>query len=380
MKRNLLLSPGPSKVPAELCEVLGRPIIHHRTPQFQAILKEVFEGLKKVLKTQNDVFIFASSGTGAMEAAVANLLSAKDKAITVEAGKFGERWTELCKAYGVDAKVLKIAWGKAVQPAAIQEILAAEKDVKAVFITLCETSTATMPDVKAIADIVKQTNAVLVVDAISGLGPDALLTDEWGVDVVCSACHKGLMLPPGVSFISVSPKAMKLAEQSTSPKYYYSFKKSKKAVEKADTPFTPAINLVMALNESLKMVNAKGIENMWPYYAKMAKAVRAAAKAIGLTIFADEANASNAVTAINVPPGIDGEKLVKAMRDVHGITMAGGQGEELKGKVVRIAHMGAVDEYDILTGIAVLEKALCAMGYKFELGAGVAAAQKVFNS
>jgi len=379
MKRNLLLSPGPSKVPAELCEALGRPIIHHRTPQFQVVLKEVFEGLKKVLKTQNDVFIFASSGTGAMEAAVSNLLSSGDKAITVEAGKFGERWAELCKAYGADPKIIQVKWGKSVQPSAIQALLEAEKDVKAVFITLCETSTATMPDVKAIADIVKKTNAVLVVDAISGLGPDELRTDEWGVDVVCSACHKGLMLPPGVSFVSVSPKAMKLVEQSKFPKYYFSFKKSKKAVDQADTPFTPAINLVMALNESLKMLNAKGIENVWMYSAKMAKAVRAAAKALNLSSFAEESCASNAVTAINIPQGIDGEKLVKTLRDVHGITMAGGQGD-LKGKVIRIAHMGAVDEYDILTGISAIEKVLHQMGYQFELGAGVAAAQKVFNS
>ncbi|MCX5681036.1 MAG: alanine--glyoxylate aminotransferase family protein [Candidatus Omnitrophica bacterium] len=379
MKRNLLLSPGPSKVPPELCEVLGRPVIHHRTPQFQSVLKEVFEGLKKVLKTQNDVFIFASSGTGAMEAAVCNLLSAGDKAITVEAGKFGERWTELCKAYGAVPKVLQITWGKSVMASAIKEILDADKEIKAVFITLCETSTATMPDVKSIADVVKNTNAVLVVDAISGLGPDELKADEWGVDIVCSACHKGLMLPPGVSFVSVSPKAMKLAEQSKSPKYYFDFKKCKKAVEKTDTPFTPSISLVIALNESLKMINAKGIENSWGYYAKMAKAVRAAAKALKLNLLADESCASNAVTAIFVPEGIDGEKLVKTLRDVHGITMAGGQGD-LKGKIIRIAHMGAVDEYDILTGLSSIEKVLLQMGYKFELGVGVAAAQKVLNS
>jgi len=379
MKRNLLLSPGPSKVPPELCEVLGRPVIHHRTPQFQAVLKEVFEGLKKLLKTQNDVFIFASSGTGGMEAAVCNLLSTGDKAITVEAGKFGERWTELCKVYGINAKVLKITWGKSVSAAEIKSLLDADKDIKAVFITLCETSTATMPDIKAIGDVVKATNAVLVVDAISGLGPDALKTDEWGVDVVCSACHKGLMLPPGVAFVSVSPKAMKLVEQSKLPKYYFDFKKCKKAVEKTDTPFTPAIGLVIAMNESLKMINAKGVETLWPYYAKMGKAVRAAAKALGLKLLAEESVASNAVTAIFVPDGIDGEKLVKTLRDVHGITMAGGQGD-LKGKIIRIAHMGAVDEYDLLTGLSAIEKVLSQMGYKFELGAGVAAAQKVLNS
>ncbi|MFA5059820.1 MAG: alanine--glyoxylate aminotransferase family protein [Candidatus Omnitrophota bacterium] len=379
MKRNLLLTPGPTQLPPQVCEALGKPIIHHRTPQFQSILKEATEGLKYIFQTQNDVFILTSSGTGAMEAAVCNLLSIGDKAITVEAGKFGERWTELCKVYGVDAKVMKVEWGKAVSAKEIEKVLSENKDIKAVFVTLCETSTAAATDIKALGEVVKKTGAVLVVDAISGLGVTDLQTDNWSVDVVVTGSQKGLMLPPGLAFISVSKKAWELIEKSKTPKYYFSLKKAKKAWDQTDTPFTPAIGIIIALNESLKLMRGVGIEKLFVYYAKMAKAAREAAKALGLTIFPDESCVSSVVTAVNIPSGIDGKKLVKQMRDTHGITVAGGQAE-LEGKIFRISHMGCVDEYDVLSGISCLEKVLKEMGYKFELGAGVAAAQKVLNS
>lgn len=378
MKRNLLLTPGPTQIPPDICEALGKPIIHHRTPQFQEYLKEAQEGLKYVLQTQNDVYLLASSGTGAMEASVINLLSPGDKAITVEGGKFGERWTELCKAYGIQAQVIKVEWGKALEPAHLSQILDKEKDIKAVFVTHCETSTGVTTDIQAIAGVVKNTNAVLVVDAVSSLGVTDLQMDNWGVDVVASASHKGLMLPPGVGFIAVSPKALKLVEQSKSPRYYFDLRKSKKALEKTDTPFTPAIGIVIALIQSLRNIKEKGLSNLFTHYAKLAKGTREAAKALGLTIFAQESCSSNVLTAINVPSGVDGEKLVKRMRDTYGITIAGGQAE-LKGKIVRIAHMGMLDEYDILAGISCLEKVLHEMGYKFNLGAGLSAAQKVFN-
>jgi len=380
MKRNLLLTPGPTQIPPKVGAVLGEPIIHHRTPQFQTILKEAVEGLKYIFQTQNDVYILTSSGTGAMEAAVCNLLSPGDKAICVEGGKFGERWTELCKAYGMKAEVVKVRWGQSVQPGPIQKILDTHKDIKAVFITLAETSTGVDTRVKAIGEVVKNSSAVLVVDAVSGLAATDLQTDNWNVDVVVSGSQKGLMLPPGLGFISVSKKAQGLIDQSTAPKYYFDLKKAKKAAASTDTPFTPAIGIICALNESIKMIKADGLERWLAHDIRLAKGVRAAAKAMGLKLLAEESALSNAVTAIRVPEGIDGEKLVKTMRDTHGITMAGGQGEELKGKIVRIAHMGCLDEYDMLTGIAVLEKVLKEMGYKFELGAGVAAAQKVFNS
>ncbi len=379
MKRNLLLTPGPTQIPPRICEVLGRPIIHHRTPQFQAILKEATEGLKHVFQTKNDIFILTSSGTGAMEAAVCNLLSAGDTALVAEAGKFGERWSELCKAYGIKVEVIKAESGKAVDPAQIEKVLGANKNIKAVFTTLTETSTGVDTDIQAIGEIVKKTSAVFVVDAISGLGAVDLQTDNWSVDVVVSGSQKGLMLPPGLAFISASAKALALVEKSTSPKYYFSLKKAKKAADQTDTPFTPAIGIVIALNESLKMIKEEGLDKLFARYKKLKQGVSAAVKALGLTLFADPGCASNVVTAINVPAGIDGKKLVKTMRDTHGMTFAGGQ-SELEGKIFRVCHMGAIDEYDILAGISCVEKVLKEMGHKFELGAGVMAAQKVFNS
>ncbi|MCM8797217.1 MAG: alanine--glyoxylate aminotransferase family protein [Candidatus Omnitrophica bacterium] len=376
MKKGYLLTPGPTPLPPQVCEAMARPIIHHRTPQFQNILKEASDGLKFVFQTSNNVFTFASSGTGAMEAAVANLLSAGDRALTIQGGKFGERWTELCQAYGVNTEILDVEWGKAVEPKEIQKKLKANPKIKAVFATLCETSTGVTNDIKAIGEIVKESEAVLVVDAISGLGAIPLATDAWYCDVVVSGSQKGLMLPPGLGFISVSPKAFKLIETSRSPRYYFDLRKAKKALDKTDTPFTPAITLIIALNEALKMMRQDGLENIFLRHKKMADATRQAVKALGLELFAPDA-ASDVVTAVKVPANIDGEKLVKIMRDTYGVTIAGGQ-DELKGKVFRIAHMGFIEEFDIIVCISCLEKVLAQMGYKFKMGSGVAAAEEVF--
>jgi aspartate aminotransferase-like enzyme len=377
MRKNYLLTPGPTPLPPQVCEAMARPIIHHRTPQFQAVLKEAGEGLKYVFQTSGDVFILTSSGTGAMEAAVANLLSPGDTAICVQAGKFGERWTELCNAYGAKPEVINVEWGKAVEPEEIRSRVKGQgSKVKAVFTTLCETSTGVAADIEAIGKIVRETDAVLVVDAISGLGAIDLKTDAWNCDVVVSGSQKGLMLPPGLAFISLSAKAWKLVEAGKGPRYYFDLREAKKAWDKADTPFTPAITLVIALNEALKMMRQDGLANIFARHQKMAGAVRSAVKALGLELFAPSA-ASDVVTAVKVPAGVDGEKLVKAMRDTYGVTIAGGQAE-LKGKVFRIAHIGFIEEFDIIAGISCLEKVLCQMGYKFQLGAGVKAAEEIF--
>jgi aspartate aminotransferase-like enzyme len=377
MRKNYLLTPGPTPLPPEVCEALSKPIIHHRTPQFQVVLKEVTEGLKHVFQTKNDVFILASSGTGAMEAAVVNLLSPGDTVITVQGGKFGERWTEICNNYAINTEIIDVEWGKAVDPKAIKsKIQNSKPKIKAVFVTLCETSTGVVNDIKAIGEALKDTEAVLVVDAISGLGAIPILTDAWSVDIVVSGSQKGLMLPPGLGFISVSPKAWKLVQESKCPKYYFDLKEAKKALDKTDTPFTPAISLIIALNESLKMMREDGLENIFIRHKKMAEATRAAMKALGLQLFAASA-ASDVVTAVMLPQGIDGEKLVKTMRDNYGVTIAGGQ-SELKGKVFRIAHMGYIEEFDIIVCISCLEKVLAQMGYKFNLGAGLKAAQELF--
>jgi len=377
MKKNYLLTPGPTPLHPKVCEALSRPIIHHRTPQFQAILKEATEGLKYIFQTQNDVFIFASSGTGAMEAAVVNLCSPGDSVITVESGKFGERWTELCQAYGINTEVIKVEWGKAVNPNEILKKLKANLKIKAVFTTLCETSTGVVHNIKAIGEIVKDFPSVLVVDAISGLSAIDLKTDEWNCDVVVSGSQKGLMLPPGLGFISVSQKAWDLIKQAKSPRYYFDLIKAKKALDKVDTPFTPAISLIVALNESIRLIKEEGLDNVFKRHHLMAEATRKAIKAMGLELFSDADCASDVVTAIKVPLGIDGEKLVKTMRDVYGVTIAGGQ-SELKGKIFRIAHMGYIDEFDIILCLSCLEKVLHQMGYKFNLGSGIKAAEEVF--
>lgn len=377
-KENLLLTPGPTKIPPHICKVLGQPIIHHRTPQFQKDIKEAIEGLQYVLQTTNDVYLLAASGTGSMEAAVCNTVSAGDKVITVEAGKFGERWTELCEVYKADSQVIKVEWGNAVDPLQIKKMLDDDPAIKAVFVTLNETSTGVVSDIKAIGEIVRKTSSLLIVDAVSGLGVVDLQMDNWGVDIVCSASHKGFMLPPGLAFIAVSDKAYAVIQKCDSPRYYFDLRKSKKAFAQTDTPFTPAISIVIALCESLKFFKEKGREKLFEHYALLAKGTQAAAIALGLKLLAKDYCISNVLTPILLPDDIDGGKVVKMMRDELGVTAAGGQGY-LKGKIVRISHMGCIDEKDILTGIEAFEKALKANGYQFKNGAGVAAAQEIFK-
>ena len=369
--KNYLLTPGPTPVPPEALDAMARPMIHHRTPQFQAILKEVEENLKYVFQTKNNVLIFAASGTGAMEGTVASLLSPGDKAIVVRGGKFGERWGELCAAYGIEFIAIDVEWGKAVDPQEIKKILEADNKIKAVYVTLCETSTGVTTDIKTIADITKDTEAVLVVDAISALGAEPLKTDEWGIDVVVSGSQKGLMVPPGLAFVSLSKKAMDLVETSKLPKYYFDFKAYKKSIEKNDTPYTPAVNLIIGLGEALKIIKKDGIDNVIARNKKHAQAVRAAMKALGLKLFAPDA-CSDAVTSVNVPEGVDGGKLVKTMRDTHGVAIAGGQAQ-LKGKIFRIATMGYITAADLRVGIEILEKVLGESGYKFEKRSGLKA-------
>ncbi|MBL7069886.1 MAG: alanine--glyoxylate aminotransferase family protein [Candidatus Omnitrophica bacterium] len=376
MKKKYLLTPGPTPLPPEVLLSQAQPIIHHRTPDFQEIFKEVCEGLKVIFQTANDCFVLTSSGTGAMEAAVVNLASKGDTVLTVQGGKFGERWAEIAKAYGINAEVIDVEWGQAVDPKEIEKKLKANPKIKAVFTTLCETSTGVTTDIQAIGKIAKGAQAALVVDAISGLGAIDMKTDAWGVDICVSGSQKGLMLPPGLAFMSVSKKAWGIIDGNKAAAYYFNLKAAKKALDKFDTAFTPAITLVIALKEALKIMRKDGLENIFTRHKRLAVATRTAMKALGLELLSVDA-ASDAVTAVRVPEGIDGEKLVKTMRDQYGVTIAGGQAQ-LKGKIFRIAHMGFIEELDIIAGICCLEKVLTQMGYKFELGAGVRAAEEVF--
>jgi len=374
MAKNYLLTPGPTPLPPYVCKALAKPIIHHRTPQFQVILKEVQENLKFVFQTKNDVYLLASSGTGAMETAVSNIVCPGDKVVVIEGGKFGERWTELCKAYGANVQIVQVPWGTAVSPKLIQDILEKDKDIKVVFSTQCETSTGVTNDIEALAKITKNTNVILVVDAISSLGAIDLKMDDWSVDIVVSGSQKGLMLPPGLGFISLSAKAWKMVDVCKNPRYYFDLRLAKKAMVKTDTPFTPAINLIIGLNEVLKNMRKEGLDTIFNRHKKLAHATKEAMKALGLTLYAPTA-ASDAITSVNAPEGVDSEKLVKIMRDDYGISIAEGQAQ-LKGKIFRIAHMGFIREKDLIVGIKTLEKVLSQLGYKFQNGIGVKAFKK----
>lgn len=374
MKKKYLLTPGPTPLPPEVTQALSRPMIHHRTAEFSGIFGEACEGLKYLFQTEEDVFTFTASGTGAMEAAVINLLSKGDKAIVVEGGKFGERWTKICKAFGIEVIPISLQWGEAVSPSEIERLLKENTDVKAVFTTLCETSTGVKTDVRSIAQVTAKTGAVLVVDAVSGLVAMELKMDEWGIDAVVVGAQKGMMLPPGLAFIALSKKAWKLVETSNLPKFYFDLKAYKKSIEKTDTPYTPSVSLIVALNEAVKMMKEEGIDDIWKRHALLAEATRAAVKALGLELFASEP--ANAVTSVRLPEGMDGVKLYKIMKDEIGVQAAGGQAQ-LKGKIIRIAHLGYMDASDVILCISALETALAKMGYPVEAGKGVKEAQKI---
>ncbi|MBW2183691.1 MAG: alanine--glyoxylate aminotransferase family protein [Deltaproteobacteria bacterium] len=377
-KKYLLFAPGPTPIPPDVLLAMAEPIIHHRAPAYVKVLEEVREGLKYLFQTKNEVLIFASSGTGAMEGAVTNTLCAEDKALVVQSGKFGERWAQLCNAYGVHAKIIHVEWGKAVDPDLIKKALEVEPTIKAVFMQASETSTGVMHPVKEIADIVKNyENTILVVDAITGIGVFDLPTDKWNLDIVVGGSQKALMLPPGLAFAAVSDKAWGLIEKSTLPKYYFNFKKELKGIKNNQSAYTPAVSLVVGLREVLRQIKEEGLENVFSRTDRMARAVRAAMKALGLQLFAPDAP-SNALTAVMAPDGIDGQKVVKVLREKHNITIAGGQ-DQAKGKIFRVAHFGYMDTYDIVTVVSAVEMVLKELGYAVELGKGVKAALEVLG-
>ncbi len=377
MEKMYLMTPGPTPIPPQVALEMAEPIIHHRSPQFQKIFAEVLERLRYLFQTKNDILLFASSGTGAMEAAVANLLSPSDRVIVVRGGKFGQRWAEICVTYGIEIIPIDIQWGMAVEPQEIEKILQSgnSQPIKAVFTTLCETSTGTLTDIQKIGEVVKKSKAVLVVDAISGLAADDLRTDNWSVDVVVGGSQKGLMLPPGLSFVSISEKAWDIMEEKI-PSYYFNFKKYKKVLSKPDTPWTPAISLISGLQKSLRLIKEEGLENVFIRHQKLAAAVRDGIEAIGLKLFSK--NPSNAVSAVRAPANINSSKLVSMMRDEFKVWIADGQGE-LKGKVFRIAHLGYMQRFDVIIALSALEMTLAKMGYKLELGKAVAAAEEILR-
>lgn len=372
MKKYFLLTPGPTPVPPEVASKESMPILHHRTSEFGKIFIEVIEGMKYVFQTKNDVLMVTGSGTAAMESAVVNLLSAGDEVIVASCGNFGDRWEKICQSYGVNVHKVAVEWGQAINPQDIEEIIKKNKNIKAVFTTHTETSTGIVNDIETIGKIVKNTDAVLVVDTVSGLVNQKFLTDDWYVDIAVTGSQKGLMCPPGLSFVTVSQKAWQLVEKSKLPKFYLDYKKMKKSIENKETPFTPAVSLVVAIHKSIEIIKEKTLEKIWQDTEKLAVATRTAVKSMGLKIFCDEKHISNVVTPILMPEGIDGQKVVKILREEFGISIAGGQ-DKLKGKIVRIAHMGYIDKFDLIVGISGLEIVLNKLGYKVEIGSGVKA-------
>ena len=379
MKKTYLFTPGPTQVPPEVTLAEAKPMIHHRTSEFSNIFTKVTDGLKYIFQTKNgEVFTFASSGTGGMEACVVNTLLQGDKVAVVKGGKFGERWAEICEAYGVEVIPVDIEYGKAVNPDLLDYLLKKERDVKAVFVTQCETSTGVVDDIERIAKVVKGHSVLLIVDAITGIGVHPLMMDDWGIDIAVAGSQKGCMLPPGLAFVCVAQSAWDAIEKSKLPKYYWDFKKMRKSLGNKTTPFTPAISLITAAGKALDMIKEEGIENVWKRHARLAHATREGIKALGLELFAGEAS-SNVLTAVKSPEDIDINSAIKRLRDETGVTITGGQ-EELKGKIFRIGHMGYVNDFDIILAISAVEKCLYENGYKIELGKGVSKVQEVLVS
>lgn len=376
MIKKQLFSPGPTPVPERVLLAMAGPVIHHRDPAYEQLFQEVREELKYVFQTKNEVLVFASSGSGAMEGAVCNTLSTGDQAIVVRGGKFGERWGELCEAYGVSFVPIDVPWGQAVEPAVVEQTLDANPAIKAVFIQASETSTGVEHPTEEIAEVVnKRDGTILVVDAVSALGAVDIRMDEWGLDVVVSGSQKGLMLPPGLAFVALSDKAWGFVEKSTLPKYYFDFKNELKNAQKNQSQFTPAISLVVGLREALQLIREEGLQNVFKRHEKLARATREAAKALGLELLAPE-SPSNALTAIKVPPGVDGKKLKTDFEDRFGLIIAGGQAQ-LTGKIIRIAHLGYFQPMDIIQAVTALELTLKDLGYPVELGKGVKVAEEI---
>jgi aspartate aminotransferase-like enzyme len=376
MKKYHLLAPGPTPIPPEVLQAIGRPIIHHRTPEFEALFGRVRTGLAELIETRSEVIILAASGTGALEAAVVNLCSPGDEVIVVRCGKFGERWGDIAQAFGVTVHAVDAPYGDTVEPVRIEAALAQHPCARALFVTQSETSTGVLEDVEAYAALTRRTETLCVVDTVSSLGVVPCPMDDWGIDVVVAGSQKGLMCPPGLGFIAMNDRAWRAAERATCPRFYWDLPTERRWQAKNQGQFTPAVSLLAGLDVALDLLRAEGLPEVFRRHDRLARAARAGAQALGLGLFA-RATPSAAVTAIVAPSGTDGEAVVRMYGAEHNVTIAGGQGE-MKGKLFRLAHLGWVDEADLIVGLAVLERVLLGVGVPVELGTGVAAAQRIF--
>ena len=379
MRKRYIFAPGPTSVPPEILLELAKPVLHHREPQFLAILAEVRDGLKYLFQTSGEVILLSASGTGGMEAAVANLFSAGDRALVISGGKFGERWAEICRVYGVEAVTLEVPWGEAVKPSDVADALARDASIRGVCVQACETSTGAAHDVRALGEIVKaHPHVVLIVDAVSALGAVDVRTDEWGLDAVVAGSQKAMMLPPGLAFVAMSDKGWQRAAQTNLPRYYFDLPKIRSELVQDDHPYTLPTSLVVALREALACLRAEGLDHMFRRHQQLAEATRAGIKALGLALLAEK-SPSDALTVVRVPEGIDGARIPKLFQELCNITIVGGQ-DRLRGKVFRLAHMGYVDVFDVVTIVSAVEFVLHRLGYPVEWGVGVRAAQEVLAS
>jgi aspartate aminotransferase-like enzyme len=378
--KEYLMTAGPTPLPPAVSQVMAEPMTYHRAPAFVEVYARVLRRLKDVFQTANEVQVFTSSGTGALESAVANLVRPGEPVLVASCGKFGERWFELCDAYGAQTAHWETEWGRKVDPAGLDERLAAGPDTELVFTTFSETSTGVVNDIRELTEVAHRHGALIAVDAVSGLGAVPLPQDEWGVDVVVAGSQKALMAPPGLAFTSASEAALERAAASPGRRYYFDWARTVSGQRKdpPDSPFTPAVGLVRALDVALGMIEAEGLDQVFERHRLLGRATREAARALELEplggVVDDNANV---VTAIALPDGIDGGKVPKLMRDRYGVTIAGGQGK-LKGRIARIAHCGYFGAFDIIVTISALEMTLRELGHEAEPGAGVAAAQRVF--
>jgi aspartate aminotransferase-like enzyme len=378
MNKYRLMSPGPTPIPPEVSAAGALPIIHHRTPEFGEVFTRVNENLKRIFLTQNDIFTYAASGTGAFEGAIQNLFSPGDRVLVVNNGNFGGRWVKMSRAFGLEVTELEYDWGTKANNEEVAGSIASDPEIKAAMCVLSETSTGTVNDIEGFARATE--NVLTIVDAVSGLGACPLRTDEWGVDVVVAGSQKALMAPPGLGFVSVSERAMRMHEESRMPRYYFDWTAAKRAYAKdpPQTPWTPAVSVIIQLDIALRQILDEGLENVFERHVLLGRAARAGIKGIGLRLFGPDEDLNSAVTAAYVPEGIDGKQLVRMMFREHGIQVAGGQGP-MEGKIFRIGHCGYFDSYDIIATIAAAELALESLDYSVELGRGVGAAQRVFS-
>jgi aspartate aminotransferase-like enzyme len=377
--KRYLMTAGPTPLPPEVSLVMAEPMLYHRAPAFVDVYASALERLKRVFGTENEVQVFAASGSGAMTSAAANLVRPGQPVLVASCGKFGQRWAELSDAYGGDTVHWETEWGSRVEPAGLERLLGENPGVDVVFTTLSETSTGVVNDVRELGEVAHRHDALIVVDAVSGLGAVPIPQDEWDIDVVVSGSQKALMAPPGLAFASANERALAYAADTPSSRFYFDWARTVSGQRKdpPDSPFTPAVGLVAALDAALGMILDEGLENVYARHRILGRACREAVQALDLDLFGPEDENANVVTAIRLPDSIDGGKVPKLMRDKYGITIAGGQ-NQLKGRIARLAHCGYFGAFDIVLTVAAFEMALSDLGHDVELGAGVAAAQRVF--